>query len=63
MNLTPEEALNALTINAAFAMGIQDTHGAIFKGYRGKLILTEKAPSIAYFPYAFGANHLFKMLN
>ena len=63
MNLTPEEALNALTINAAFAMGIQDTHGAIFKGYRGKLILTEKAPSIAYFPYAFGDNHLFKMLN
>ena len=63
MNLTPEEALNALTINAAFAMGIQDTHGSIFKGYKGKLILTTMAPSLAYFPYGFGINHVYQMLN
>lgn len=63
MKLTPEEAFNALTINGAFAMGLQKTHGAIFKGYQGKLILTAKAPSLAYFPYAFGATHIHEILN
>lgn len=63
MKMTPEEALNALTINAAFAMGVETTHGSIFKGYRGKLIVTQPAPSLAYFPYAFGSNHIFKILN
>lgn len=63
MKLTPEEALNALTINAAFAMGLEATHGAIFKGYRGKIIVTNKVPSLAYLPYAFGTNHIHQILN
>ena len=63
MKLTPEEAFNALTINAAFAMGIESTHGAIFKGYKGKLIATKESPSLAFFPYAFAINHVFTMVN
>jgi imidazolonepropionase len=63
MKLTPEEAFNALTINAAFAMGIETTHGAIFKGYKGKLIATKESPSLAFFPYAFATNHVFTMVN
>jgi imidazolonepropionase len=63
MKLTPEEAFNALTINAAFAMGIESTHGAIFKGYKGKLIATMESPSLAFFPYAFATNHVFTMVN
>ncbi|MFM7386811.1 MAG: imidazolonepropionase [Bacteroidota bacterium] len=63
MKLTPEEALNALTINAAFAMGLESTHGTIFPGYKGKLIVTNKASSLAYIPYAFGANHIHQILN
>ena len=63
MNLTPEEALNALTINAAFAMGLEATHGTIFPGYKGKLIVTNKVPSLAYIPYAFGTNHIHQILN
>jgi imidazolonepropionase len=63
MKLTPEEALNALTINAAYAMGVNKTHGAIFKGYKGKIILTEKVSSLAYIPYAFGTNHIHQILN
>lgn len=63
MKMTPEEAFNALTINGAMAMGIGDSYGRIFKGYRGKLILTKPAPSLAYFPYAFGENHTEEMLN
>ncbi|NBY39930.1 MAG: imidazolonepropionase [Flavobacteriia bacterium] len=63
MKLSPEEAYNAMTINAAFAMGVEKTHGSIFKGYKGKLIVTPPAPSFAYFPYAFGENHVECILN
>lgn len=63
MKLTPEEAFNAMTVNGAFAMGINASHGAIFRGYKGKFILTNKAPSFAYFPYAFGTNHVYQILN
>jgi imidazolonepropionase len=63
MKLTPEEAFNALTINGAFAMGIETTHGAIFKGYKGKLIATNQAPSFAFFPYAFASPHVYNILN
>jgi imidazolonepropionase len=63
MKLTPEEAFNALTINAAFAMDLETTHGAIFKGYKGKLIATNESPSLAFFPYAFATNHVFTMVN
>lgn len=54
MKMTPEEALNALTINAAYAMDLSETHGAISLGKRTPLILTKEIPSIAYIPYAFG---------
>jgi imidazolonepropionase len=63
MKLTPEEAFNALTINGAFAMGLETTHGAIFKGYKGKLIATNQAPSFAFFPYAFASPHVHNILN
>jgi imidazolonepropionase len=63
MKLTPEQALNALTVNSAFAMGLEASHGALFTGYKGKILVTEKAPSLAYFPYAFGTNHIHQILN
>jgi imidazolonepropionase len=63
MKLSPEEAYNAMTINAAFAMGVEKTHGSIFKGYRGKLIVTPPSPSFAYLPYAFGENHVEFIIN
>ncbi len=58
MKMTPEEALNALTINAAYAMGLSETHGKISLGTRTPLILTKEIPSLAYIPYAFGDNHI-----
>lgn len=54
MNMTPEEALNALTVNAAYAMGLEHSHGRIALGYSTPLILTNEIPSLAYIPYAFG---------
>ncbi|MGV3629571.1 MAG: imidazolonepropionase [Bacteroidota bacterium] len=58
MKLTPEEAINALTLNAAYAMGISETHGSISLGKSGSVILTKEIPSLAYLPYAFGDNHI-----
>ncbi|WP_339700955.1 imidazolonepropionase [uncultured Marixanthomonas sp.] len=56
MRLTPEEAINAATINGAYAMGISDTHGSITKGKVASLIITKAVPSYGYLPYSFGSN-------
>ncbi|MCO4813783.1 MAG: imidazolonepropionase [Flavobacteriales bacterium] len=54
MKMTPEEALNALTINAAYAMDLSETHGTITLGKKTPIILTQQIPSLAYIPYSFG---------
>ncbi|MEM0517296.1 MULTISPECIES: imidazolonepropionase [Aequorivita] len=56
MRLTPEEAINAATINGAYAMGLSKTHGSITKGKKANLIITKPVPSYGYLPYAFGSN-------
>jgi imidazolonepropionase len=56
MKLTPEEAINAATINAAYAMGLSETHGSITKGKKANVIVTKEIPSYGYLPYAFGSN-------
>ena len=58
MKMNPEEAINAATINAAYAMGILTTHGSITKGKAANLILTDNIPSYGFLPYSFGANHI-----
>lgn len=52
MKLTPEESLNAVTINGAAALGI-DGFGAIFPGAYASMFLTEPLPSLAYLQYAY----------
>jgi imidazolonepropionase len=54
MKMTPEEALNALTINAAYAMDLSETHGTISVGKKTPVMLTKEIPNLAYIPYAFG---------
>jgi imidazolonepropionase len=56
MKMTPEEAINAATINGAYAMGISETHGSITIGKKANLILTKPIPSFYQLPYAFGSN-------
>ena len=58
MRMTPQEAINAATINAAYAMGLSDTHGSITRGKKANLILTKQVPSYEFLPYSFGANHI-----
>lgn len=54
--MTPEEAINAATINGAYAMGLSKSHGSITQGKMANLIITKNIPSYNYLPYAFGSN-------
>ena len=58
MKMLPEEAINASTINGAYAMGVQDDVGSIAIGKKANLLLTRPIPSLASLPYAFGSNLL-----
>lgn len=62
LRLTPEEAINAATINGAYAMGVLDTHGSITKGKKASLIITKEMSSYNYMPYAFGSNLVDKVI-
>lgn len=53
MKLTPEEAINAATINSAYAMGISDSHGSICVGKRANVLITKKISSLYFLPYAY----------
>jgi imidazolonepropionase len=56
MKMTPEEAINAATINGAYAMGLSKTHGSITVGKKANIMITKPIPSIYQLPYAFGSN-------
>jgi len=56
MKMTPEEAINAATLNGAYAMGISETHGSITIGKKANLIITKPVSSYYQLPYAFGSN-------
>lgn len=55
MRMTPEEAINATTINAAYALELQEELGTITPGKRANLLITKEIPSLAHIPYAFGS--------
>ncbi|MBL7846855.1 MAG: imidazolonepropionase [Cyclobacteriaceae bacterium] len=56
MKMTPEEAMNAATMNTAYALDLLQTHGSITKGKQANLFITKPIPSVAYVPYAYGAS-------
>ena len=56
MKMTPEEAINAATINGAYAMGISKTHGSITKGKKASFIVTKPLNSFYEIPYLFGSS-------
>lgn len=62
MKMLPEEAINAATINGAYAMELQNEVGSITIGKKANLIFTKPIPSIAYLPYAFGSNLIDKVM-
>jgi imidazolonepropionase len=62
MKLTPEEAINATTINGAYALELSHTHGSITKGKLGNVIITKPIPSLAFIPYSFGVDLINKVI-
>jgi len=56
MKLTPEQAINAATINSAYAMGISDKLGSIEIGKKANVFITKEINSYAFLPYSFGSN-------
>jgi imidazolonepropionase len=62
MKMFPEEAINAATLNGAYAMELQNEVGSITVGKKANLIITKEIPSLAYLPYSFGTNLIDKII-
>lgn len=62
MKMLPEEAINAATLNAAYAMEVQNVAGSITKGKLANLIITKPIPSIAFIPYSFATHQIDKIM-
>ncbi|MBL7958445.1 MAG: amidohydrolase family protein, partial [Flavobacteriales bacterium] len=58
LRMLPEEAIAALTLNAAAAMRLDEELGGLTAGKRASFIITKEVPSLAYLPYAFGTDHI-----
>ncbi len=61
MKMSPEEAINAATINGAYAMGLEKELGSITIGKKANLMLTKKISSYAFLPYSFGISQIEKV--
>ncbi len=62
MKMTPEEAINAATLNTAFALELHKTHGSITRGKVANVFISKPMPSVAYLPYAFGSSLIGKVI-
>jgi imidazolonepropionase len=62
MKLTPEEAINAVTINGACAMEVEHEAGSIRIGKRANIIITKNMDSLAFIPYAFGSDVIYRSI-
>jgi imidazolonepropionase len=62
LKMLPEEAINAVTINSAYAMGLSATHGSIARGKAANMFITKEIPSYEFLPYAFGSNLIEKVI-
>jgi imidazolonepropionase len=62
LKMLPEEAINAATINGAYAMQCQQDVGSITIGKKANLIVTHAVPSFSYLPYSFGQHHIYRVM-
>ncbi len=56
LRMTPEEVINAVTINTAYAMGLEEEVGSICKGKRANFFITKEVPNVQFLPYAYGSD-------
>jgi len=62
LRMLPEEVINAVTVNGAYAMGLSKKAGSIAKGKIANLFITKKIPSVEFLPYSFGSNLVEKVI-
>jgi len=62
LKMLPEEVINAVTLNSAYAMGISETHGSITRGKMANVFITKEIPSYEFLPYAFGSDLIEKVI-
>jgi imidazolonepropionase len=62
LRMLPEEVINAVTINSAYAMGLSETHGSIAKGKVANIFITKEIPSYEFMSYAFGSDLIDKVI-
>ena len=62
LGMTPEEAINAASLNGAFALELEQDFGSITQGKKANLLLTKKIPSVGHIPYAFGSDPIDKVI-
>ena len=62
MKMTPEQVINATTINTAYAMGLEKELGSICIGKKANLFITKEISSYSYLPYSFGENVIEKVV-
>lgn len=60
--LTPQEGLNATTLNSAYAMGVQDKLGSVARGKTANVFITKEIPNLEYLPYYYGSNKVDKVI-
>ncbi len=60
--MLPEEAINAVTINGAYAMGLSKDYGSIARGKKANVFITKPIPTYAFMPYAYGSNKVDKVI-
>jgi imidazolonepropionase len=62
LRMLPEEVINAVTINSAYAMGLSETHGSIARGKVANIFITKEIPSYEFMSYAFGSDLIDKVI-
>ncbi len=58
LKMLPNEVLNAVTINGAYAMGLEETHGTITTGKVANILITKPMPSFGFMPYSYGSSQI-----
>ena len=62
LRMLPEEVIHAATLNGAYAMGVENELGSITPGKKANIIITKPVPGYEYLPYAYGSNHVERMI-
>lgn len=62
LRMLPYEVLNAVTLNGAYAMGLEKTHGSILRGKVANLVITRPMPSFGFMPYSYGTSQIDKVI-